>query len=129
MTKMHGVGPGLHTLGALRLAAAFLLLAVAACVQAQNRLDRFAQCLAKQKVVMYGSFLCPHCDDQRKMFGQSFAWVLYVECSIAGSRRETSRCQAQHIRFTPTWIFADGGRLEGVQPLQRLSARTGCPLP
>lgn len=117
--------------GAGLLAAAVLLATGPACAQASGLtgLDRFAQCLAKKKATMYGSFLCPHCDDQRKLFGRSFAWVPYVECSVAGSRKESSRCQTEHIRFTPTWVFEDGGRLEGVQTLERLGARTGCPAP
>ncbi len=92
-------------------------------------LDVFAKCVAEKKAKMYGSFLCPHCDDQKKLFGSSFRYVPYVECSVRGSRQMTFPCIAAQIRFTPTWIFADGERRTGVQPLKDLSEKTGCKLP
>ena len=92
-------------------------------------LETFAQCLAEKKATMYGSFLCSHCDDQRKMFGSSFQYVPYIECSVRGSRQMSFPCIAAQIRYTPTWIFADDERRTGVQSLKELSAKTGCPLP
>ncbi len=77
---------------------------------------------------MYGSVLCSHCDDQKKLFGKSFSYVTYVECSVPFSRQVTPACQAAGIRYTPTWIFADGDRSEGTQTLEKLSKKTGCPL-
>ena len=90
--------------------------------------DAFARCLAKKKAFMYGSYLCPHCEDQKKLFGSSFRYVAYVECSVPGSRQVTFPCMAEQIRYTPTWIFQDGERRVGVQSLQALSQKTGCPL-
>lgn len=90
--------------------------------------DAFAKCLAEKKAVMYGSYLCPHCDDQRKLFGASFRYVAYVECSVPGSRQVTFPCMAEQIRYTPTWIFQDGERRVGLQSLEALSQKTGCPL-
>lgn len=92
-------------------------------------LDDFAKCLTSKKAIMYGSFLCPHCDDQRKLFGSSFQYVTYVECSSRGSRQLTFPCVAAQIRYTPTWIFDAGDRLVGFQPLKNLSDKTGCKLP
>ena len=94
-----------------------------------SKMDSFAKCLADQKTTMYGSFLCPHCDDQKKLFGGSFKYVPYVECAIPGSRQLTLACQIAQIRFTPTWIFPDGERRTGLQSLQQLSTKTGCRLP
>jgi hypothetical protein len=94
-----------------------------------NNLDSFAQCLAAKKATMYGSFLCPHCEDQKKMFGSSFRYVPYVECSMRGSHQMTFPCTVAQIRFTPTWIFANDERLIGVQSLKALSEKTGCKLP
>jgi hypothetical protein len=92
-------------------------------------LDSFAKCLAEKKATMYGSFLCPHCDDQRKLFGPSFRYVPYIECSVRGSRQMTFPCIAVQIRYTPTWIFEDGERRMGLQSLKSLSEKTGCRLP
>jgi hypothetical protein len=92
-------------------------------------LDGFAKCLGEKKTTMYGSFLCSHCDDQKKMFGSSFRYVPYVECTVRGSREMTFPCIAAQIRYTPTWIFADGERRTGIQQLKDLSEKTGCKLP
>ncbi len=94
-----------------------------------GKLDAFAKCLAEKKAAMYGSFLCPHCDDQKNLFGKSFQYVPYVECSVRGRRQMTFPCIAAQIRYTPTWIFEDGERLVGLQSLKSLSEKTGCPLP
>lgn len=94
-----------------------------------RNLDAFAQCLADKNVTMYGSFLCPHCDDQKKLFGSSFRYVTYVECSVRGSRQIAFVCNMAQIQHTPTWVFANGDRLVGVQSLESLSTRTGCKLP
>jgi hypothetical protein len=95
----------------------------------QGNVESFAKCLAEKKATMYGSFLCAHCDDQKNLFGSSFRYVPYVECSIRGSRLMTFACTAAQIRYTPTWIFDDGERRVGLQSLKGLSEKTGCKLP
>ncbi|MFH0712670.1 MAG: hypothetical protein V2A55_02355 [Candidatus Jorgensenbacteria bacterium] len=86
--------------------------------------DGFAACLAEKKVVMYGAYSCPHCQNEKKRFGDSFRLVPYVECT-----EETEKCVAAGIEGYPTWIFGDGRRFEGEQGLQRLSQESGCLLP
>ena len=108
---------------------AVLLLAGWASSSRSGRLDQFAQCLSEKKAVMYGSFLCPHCQDQKDLFGDSWPYVQYVECSTPGSRQMTSACSAAKIQHVPTWVFGNGQRREGLTPLKELSDRTGCKLP
>jgi len=131
-TKLKPASPYISSralrLSALAVAMLFCFTATAS-TPAPHRLDAFAQCLATKKATMYGSFRCPHCDDQRALFGDSFRYVPYVECSVAGSRSLTFACEMARVRYTPTWIFADGERRVGMQTLQQLSAKTGCPLP
>ncbi|MFP5204646.1 MAG: hypothetical protein ACLGSH_04755 [Acidobacteriota bacterium] len=92
-------------------------------------MDAFAKCLTRTRAIMYGSFLCPHCDDQKKIFGDSFHYIHYVECSQMGSPQDMNACKFAQIRYTPTWTFKDEERLIGVQTLKQLSDKTGCPLP
>lgn len=92
-------------------------------------MDRFAQCLAEKKAAMYGAVWCTHCDDQKKLFGSSWKYVPYVECSVNGTRQRTPECTRLDIRYTPTWIFADGERKVGVIPLADLGKKAGCPAP
>ncbi len=114
--------------------ALLVVLAVAGfCTTAGSaepgKLDVFAKCLADKKATMYGSFLCPHCDDQKKLFGPAFKYVPYIECSVRGTRQMTFPCIAAQVRYTPTWIFDDGERRVGLQSLKSLSEKTGCQLP
>lgn len=113
----------------LGIAVLTSVLGVTGGAEDSSKMDAFAKCLAKQNVTMYGSFLCPHCDDQKKLFGASFKYVPYVECSTPGTRQMTFACRMAEIRFTPTWIFSDGERQTGLRSLQQLSTKTGCRLP
>lgn len=87
-------------------------------------LDAFAQCLSDKKVIMYGAYWCSHCQNQKKLFGSSFAYVPYVECT-----QDVKKCEEQKVTGYPTWVFADGGRFEGEISLEDLASKTGCTLP
>src|SRR3989338_9852335 len=78
--------------------------------------DEFAQCLRDKNIVMYGADWCPHCQNEKKAFGDSFQFIKYVECP-----KEIEACVAQKIQGYPTWIFPDGKRFEGEQGLEKLS--------
>jgi len=91
---------------------------------AAGRLDEFAQCLAGKEVTMYGADWCPHCQSEKKAFGQSFRFIPYVECP-----ENPNQCLDAGINSYPTWIFPDGEKLEGEQGLKRLSQASGCLLP
>jgi glutaredoxin len=86
--------------------------------------DEFARCLRDRGAVMYGTKTCPYCAKQKQMFGDSFRFIKYVECTA-----ETQKCVADGVRRVPLWLFRDGRRLEGLQKLETLAAITGCPLP
>lgn len=88
-----------------------------------SNLDEFAQCLSDKKVVMYGAIWCSHCQAQKKLFGDSFKSVPYVECPD-----DPQRCLAAGVDSYPTWVFADGQKLTGEQKLPDLAAKSGCPL-
>src|SRR3990167_442653 len=87
-------------------------------------LDSFAQCLAEKKITMYGADWCPHCQNEKNAFGDSFRFVPYVECPD-----NPQQCLALEVNGYPTWIFPDGRRLEGEQGLRKLSEASGCALP
>jgi len=94
-----------------------------------HRYDDFAKCLTSKQAKMYGAYWCPHCADQKEMFGRSFQYVNYVECAIKGSRELTAACRAANVQHFPSWQFGNGPLVEAVFPLQELSDKTGCPLP
>jgi len=78
---------------------------------------------------MYGAYWCPHCEEQKEMFGSSFEYAPYIECGIKGSKGIEAVCTEAGIKRFPTWIFADGTRVEGEHELQFLGEATGCSLP
>jgi len=78
---------------------------------------------------MYGAYWCPHCETQKEMFGPSFQYAPYVECGVKGSRVPAQVCVDAGVKHYPTWVFADGARVEGEHPLEFLSQETGCALP
>jgi|SRR5450432_4837563 hypothetical protein len=117
------------------VAVAAIIVIAFACVyyfariRGNTRYDAFAKCLTEKQVKMYGLYWCTHCAEQKEMFAASFKHVTYVECGIKGSKDEEPTCKEAGVKNFPTWQFPDGSRKEGAQPLQVLSAQTGCSLP
>jgi glutaredoxin-related protein len=54
---------------------------------------------------LYGSKICPHCLKQKELFGDSFQYINYVECT-----EEYKRCA--DLRGVPAREFADGNIVE-----------------
>jgi len=94
-----------------------------------HRYDSFAKCLASKQAKMYGLYWCPHCADQKRMFGASFHYVPYVECAIRGSHEMAPECKVAGVKLFPSWQFGSIPPKEGVLSLQELSDKTGCALP
>lgn len=94
-----------------------------------GKLDEFAQCLKDKGAVFYGAFWCPHCQNQKAMFGKSAKLLPYKECSAPDGKDQLAICKEKNITGYPTWEFADGSRESGEVSLQKLSEKTGCQLP
>jgi glutaredoxin len=84
-----------------------------------NSLDDFAKCLTNKGATMYGTEWCPHCKEQKEMFGESFKYVNYVECT------NNPLCGQMGITGYPTWII-NGVQYPGVQSFEKLKELTGC---
>lgn len=92
-------------------------------------LDAFAKCLKDKGAVFYGAFWCPHCKDQKTLFGSSVQYLPYVECSTPDGNSQTQICKDKNIQGYPTWVFADGSSQSGEIQLDALAQKTGCTLP
>lgn len=97
--------------------------------QGPGRFDPFASCLKEKGVTYFGAFWCPNCQQQNKMFGKSKPLLPYIECSTPDGKNQVQVCKDKNITNYPTWEFADGSRLIGVQQLSVLAEKTGCTLP
>jgi glutaredoxin len=95
---------------------------------AQGKYDNFAKCLTEKGAVMYGADWCPHCKEQKNMFGSSFSYIKYVNCDPNNQRTQIKECVEQGIKGYPTWKI-NGKVLEGTQPLDKLADASGCELP
>ena len=94
-----------------------------------HKYDAFAQCLAAHQAKMYGLYWCPHCIEQKEMFGEAFHYVPYTECAIKGSRELAPACKIAGVKLFPSWQFGAEPPKEGVLSLGALSDKTGCSLP
>ncbi len=84
-----------------------------------------AQHLRDTGAIFYGAWWCPHCHDQKQLFGQAASQVMpYVECSTPEGQQQTAECQAADVGGYPTWEI-DGKRLSGTQTLEGLAQLSG----
>lgn len=76
--------------------------------------------------VMYGAWWCPHCHDQKQVFGAEAAETMpYVECAEDGVSPQVSLCRSKpQITGFPTWEI-DGEFYPGTQSLERLAELSG----
>ena len=76
------------------------------------RLAALATHLEESGARFYGTSWCPHCNQQKSLFGASADRLPYVECTPQGRRGPTSpACKAAGISNYPTWVI--DGRYHG----------------
>ncbi|MEM8610842.1 MAG: vitamin K epoxide reductase family protein [Cyanobacteria bacterium P01_H01_bin.105] len=75
---------------------------------------------------MYGAYWCPHCFDQKQLFGQEAKkYMPYIECAQDGADSQTALCQSvPEITGFPTWEV-NGQFLPGTQTLSTLATASG----
>jgi hypothetical protein len=73
----------------------------------------------------YGAFWCPHCFEQKQLFGkQAFKEINYIECDPQGSNPQPQACTDAEIKAFPTWKI-EGKTYQGVQLLEKLAEISG----
>lgn len=93
-----------------------------------GKYDEFAQCLTDKGIKMYGAYWCPHCTAQKELFGKSWKYVNYIECSLPNRAGQTTECRDAGIQSYPTWEFVDSSRISGSLSLQQLNEKSDCEL-
>ena len=84
-----------------------------------------AEHLTASGAVMYSAYWCPHCHEQKEMFGKEAAKTLkVVECAPTGQNNEAKLCQSKGIEGFPSWEI--NGELDsGVKQLPDLARLSG----
>jgi uncharacterized membrane protein len=75
----------------------------------------------------YGAYWCPHCHDQKMLFGREAAKLInYFECDPKGqnSRAEICQAAAANLKGFPTWEIK-GQFYSGTQSLEKLAEFSG----
>lgn len=97
------------------------ILMLASCSE-KSYYDSFAKCLTSKNITMYGTEWCTHCQNQKKMFGQSFQYVDFVDCD-----KNSGLCNEKGIEGYPTWII-NSQKYTGDSTLSELAVQSGCVL-
>lgn len=80
-----------------------------------------AQHLKQVGAKMYGAFTCPHCQNQKQLFGKDAAAQLnYIECHPQGENSQTDLCMKANIQGFPTWEIK-GKMYQGEKTLAELA--------
>ena len=103
----------------LLLALAFLLLFIF-WPQAVVSKNSLGECLTSKGAVMFGADNCENCANQKKLFGEDFSNVNYVNCEF-----NFEECRRKGISMYPVWALNDK-ILMGTQTLSSLSKFAGC---
>lgn len=84
-----------------------------------------AEFLTESGAKMYGAWWCPHCHDQKQLFGkEAVEKIPYIECDPAGKQPQVEQCKAAGLQGYPTWKIKDQ-TLTGAQPLSKLADVAG----
>ncbi len=73
----------------------------------------------------YGAFWCPHCYEQKQLFGKkAFSEINYIECAAEGKNAQPQVCIDAEIKSYPTWEI-NGKFYRGTQSLEKLAELSG----
>jgi thiol-disulfide isomerase/thioredoxin len=92
------------------------------------KVSALAQHLKKEGVLFYGASWCPHCQEQKRLFGASVSRLPYIECNVAGPTVPQSvACTSAGIQTYPTWIIHGRAIVGQVLTLSQLAEASGFP--
>ncbi|MGI0489796.1 hypothetical protein ACN4EK_30645 [Pantanalinema rosaneae CENA516] len=89
-------------------------------------IDALAKHLQQIGAKMYGAYWCPHCQQQKELFGSpTFSrYINYIECDPRGQNAKPNLCRAAKIGGYPTWEI-NGKFYPGTQSLKSLAKWSG----
>lgn len=111
-----------------KLIAGFFLLTLVGCggPAEPSKYAEVAKCLTDKGVIMYGAYWCPHCSNQKKIFGSDFQFIKYQECDPQGVGGDKAACLEAGVTQYPTWKFPGQGNVIGEQQVRDLAKLANC---
>jgi uncharacterized membrane protein len=92
------------------------------------KIRALAEHLTEQGVIFYGASWCPHCQEQKRLFGASAVRLPYIECSPAGPNApQAPSCARAGIQSYPTWVIGGQTIAGEVLTLGQLAVAAGFP--
>lgn len=82
--------------------------------------EQVAQCLSETDAILYGTLTCPHCIDQKNMFGEYVSKIEFVNCE-----QNLQECLEKGVNAYPTWII-NGRSYVGTRDLKTLYNLAEC---
>jgi glutaredoxin len=87
-----------------------------------------AEHLAEEGVLFYGASWCPHCQEQKRLFGASADRLPYIECSPSGQNApQSAACTRAGVQSYPTWVINGRATVGQVMTLAQLADASGFP--
>jgi len=84
-----------------------------------------AEHLTGSGAVMYSAYWCPHCHEQKELFGKEASDKLkVVECAADGQNNKADLCRSKGLQGFPSWEI-NGSIESGVASLETLAERSG----
>jgi|GEM_PF-1342831 len=87
-----------------------------------KKIEGLAKCLS-DKSVLYGSSWCPHCTNQKQVFGSSVKYINFVDCE--STLENQNLCVSKGLQAYPTWEINSQLYL-GEKSFEELAELSGC---
>ncbi len=85
---------------------------------------KFAKFLSDNNIKMFSAYWCPHCHDQKQLFGKKAVDELsIIECAQDGKNNQYKLCREKQIEGFPSWEI-NGEIYSGVKDLNDLAIMT-----
>ncbi len=82
---------------------------------------KLAKYLSSKNITLYNAYWCPHCHEQKEMFGkEAVSSLILVECASDGKNSKAELCKRKGINGYPSWEI-NGKIFPGTKTLNELA--------
>ena len=124
-TKLHKTTDKISYTLLVCIAGIVLIAAFVSCVLLNDdtdvtvSMDDIANNITANGWVLYSTTSCPHCVEQKNVFGESIDYILIINCDL--NENAYGECVAKNVTGVPTWINSVTGEMRmGVQNVDNL---------